>query len=367
MKAEREVESGGRQQRMIKELWKALGIDPETTPDHLTLGEIGLESMFAVELQQELEREFNITIGLNYIKIITIRMLKDYEAGNIDDVHQFIADMKQIRERIIKYKYVFATETHTLLNNVKTGKPVYIMPPFEVTFGTLEELVNKIKRPVFGLNWTRDMSNLKSLKEIANYYVKVMKKIEPNGNIDCFGYIDGSYFISKMVKKGMVNKAIVVEIEDDGYKDETLTDDVILELLLEYTSGKVPKSFVDKIHREVNTETELDGKIKKFVAEIKDFCGRGLIATDMEAILHSAYKRTYWSYNLQIKRMKKFNKFRETLGKKWLKKTMRLHVVDPLKAIAQAKEGLKSIEDLKLVDMYKLADVSGGQFSIYLI
>ena len=50
---------------MIRELWKALGIDPETTPDHLTLGEIGLESMFAVELQQELEREFNLKIGIN--------------------------------------------------------------------------------------------------------------------------------------------------------------------------------------------------------------------------------------------------------------------------------------------------------------
>ena len=42
---------------MISELWKALGVDPETTPNHMTLGEIGLESMFAVELQQELERE----------------------------------------------------------------------------------------------------------------------------------------------------------------------------------------------------------------------------------------------------------------------------------------------------------------------
>jgi len=45
-------ESGSRKKRMVAELWRALGIDPETTPNHLTLGEIGVESMFAVELQQ---------------------------------------------------------------------------------------------------------------------------------------------------------------------------------------------------------------------------------------------------------------------------------------------------------------------------
>ncbi|CAG2181994.1 unnamed protein product, partial [Oppiella nova] len=66
VKAERIMQSGSRQKRMVKELWRALGIDPDTTPDHLTLGEIGLESMFAVELQQELEREWNIKMSINH-------------------------------------------------------------------------------------------------------------------------------------------------------------------------------------------------------------------------------------------------------------------------------------------------------------
>ena len=79
MKAEKTHQSGNIKRRLVKELWKALGIDPQTTPDHLSLGEIGLESMFAVELQQELEREYNVKIGLNHIKSISVGMLKEYE------------------------------------------------------------------------------------------------------------------------------------------------------------------------------------------------------------------------------------------------------------------------------------------------
>ena len=120
----------------------------------------------------------------------------------------------------------------------------------------------------------------------------------------------------------------------------------------------MPKSFVDKIFREMSTETEMDGKVKKFVTEIKDFCGRGLVATDMEAIFHSAVKRAHLAYNYQIKRMKKFNKFRETMGKKWLTKTLRLHVLNLLKSKTFTEN--KSTE---LFDMFEHSEVSDSQFT----
>ncbi|CAG2183941.1 unnamed protein product, partial [Oppiella nova] len=83
IKVDQKKETGNRQTRMVGELWRALGIDPETTPNHLTLGEIGLESMFAVELQQEMEREWQIKMSINQVKSITVGMLKDYQNGNV--------------------------------------------------------------------------------------------------------------------------------------------------------------------------------------------------------------------------------------------------------------------------------------------
>ncbi|CAG2123154.1 unnamed protein product, partial [Medioppia subpectinata] len=86
-------ESSSRGKRMIRELWRALGIDPEITPNHLTLGEIGIESMFAVELQQELERDWNMKVSLNQVKTITIGMLKDYEAGRVGEIKKHLEDI----------------------------------------------------------------------------------------------------------------------------------------------------------------------------------------------------------------------------------------------------------------------------------
>ena len=186
------VQTGDRHKRLIKELWKALGIDPKNTPDYLTLGEMGLESMFAVELQQELERELNIKIGLNHIKAIQVGMLKDYEVGNITNIENFLADLKRSREELLKYRFIIPTETHTLLNSGKKGKPIYFLPPLEITYSGMEGLVAKFNRPVIGLNWTKNMKGLKTIKEITFYYSELLAKLEPNGKYDLIGYLDGS-------------------------------------------------------------------------------------------------------------------------------------------------------------------------------
>src|SRR6185437_9389517 len=113
---------------MVAELWRALGIDPETTPNHLTLGEIGLESMFAVELQQELEREWNMKVSINQVKSITVGMLKDYEAGNVGELKKHVEDIKRARTYLLKQKFIIPTEVHVRLNNVTQGRPVYFLP-----------------------------------------------------------------------------------------------------------------------------------------------------------------------------------------------------------------------------------------------
>src|ERR1700761_5395932 len=157
MRAKRLITSGTRESKLVNQLWQALGIDPKTTPNHLTLGEIGMESMFAVELQQGLEREYDIKVTLNDIKNITVGMMKDFESQKVDDVKKFSKDLKDYRTRLCKIKFIIPTTTHTQLNNVTTGNPIYFLPPLEGIFATLEGLAEKMNRPVIGLNWTRNM------------------------------------------------------------------------------------------------------------------------------------------------------------------------------------------------------------------
>ncbi|CAG2122894.1 unnamed protein product, partial [Medioppia subpectinata] len=162
VRAKRSVMTGTRESKLVNQVWIALGIDPKTTPNHLTLGEIGIESMFAVELQQGLEREYDIKVSLNDIKNITIGMMKDFEAGKVDEMKKFADEIKLCRTKLCKVKFVIPNEAYTRLNNVTTGKPLYFLPPLEGIFASLEGLAAKVDRPVIGLNWVKDMEKLGS-------------------------------------------------------------------------------------------------------------------------------------------------------------------------------------------------------------
>ena len=200
------------EERLIDQLWSALGIDPKATPNHLTLGELGMESMVAVELQQLLEREFDIKLGLNDVKQITVRQIKEIQSGNNQEVKRFSEDLKKARDSLCRMKFIIPVETHTRLNNSQKGNPIYFLPPVEGIFSTLENICKNINRPVIGLNWTQNMKNLKSIKEISAYYTDLMKKLSPNGNYDIVGHSFGALIVMKMLRKAPIGRAVIIDI-----------------------------------------------------------------------------------------------------------------------------------------------------------
>jgi acyl carrier protein len=333
VKNELDILFEGSEKKMIKQFWKVLGIDPETTPEHLTLGEIGLESMFAVELQQELERATNTKISLNLIKLITIKMLKDYESNNVDNVNTFLSQIKMGKIILSKYKFIIPTELFTRLNDLNTGKPIYLMPPFEITFSTFEELAKKFNRPVIGLNWTKDMDSLETFKDITSYYTNLLKKLEPNGKYDLIGYFDGALVISKLLRKGLVNKSVIIDIYPDrSMIVEELTDDLLFDFIFGFINKDLPESFLEMLYRVTKSEPDLNSKIRKFVSELKDLGGKTMVANDMEKILQIACKRTKMIFEYLRKKNNKFaNNLKTKIGKKWLTKTGKLTVIKPFK------------------------------------
>ena len=317
---------------MISELWKALGVDPETTPNHMTLGEIGLESMFAVELQQELEREYNMKMNINHIKTLTVGLLKDYQSGKTEYIKQYIEGLKKARDKMCMLNYTIPTEPYTKLNSVTYGRPIYFMPPFEITFSAYESFAKKFDRPVIGLNWTKDMNELETMKEINQYFCNLLNKLEPKGDYDLVGYLDGAIVVGKQLIKGRVRKGVIVDIiTDDRYLTEKLSEESALEIVFDSMATEIPESFKDKLKRGVFAESETSSKIKKMAEEIKDFAGRGMIGTDFEDILTIGMKRAIMVWEYRMKKKSKFgSKLKERLGLKWAKKG-KLHVIKALR------------------------------------
>ena len=349
---------GSREAKIVHQIWSALGIDPKTTPDHLTLGEIGMESMFAVELQQGLERDYDIKVSLNDIKSITVKMMKEFEAGKVEELKKFADEVKCCRSKLSKIKFIIPTETTTRLNGIKTGAPIYFLPPLEGIFASLEALAEKIDRPVIGLNWTKDMEKIKSLKEIAKYYTELLKEIHPKGDYDIVGHFYGALIAMQMLKKNApIGRAVIIDLLSGVRLDEEmLNDDYLLELIGKFICKDLPRPLHDKIQRDMNTKADVEGKLVKLSDEVKEFVGKSLVSRDLEDILKNSFTRAklFTQYRLNMKN--KFKQAKINMGRKYLEMKGKVLIIKPINPIENEDfTDLSEISD-KIKDSYFLPE-----------
>jgi thioesterase domain-containing protein/acyl carrier protein len=332
VRASRETLSGTSEERLISQIWSTLGVDPKTTPDCLTLGELGMESLFAIELQQGLEHEYEIKLSLNEVKNITVKQMKDFQSGNKQILACFSKNLKLMTTNLNKVKFIIPEETHTKLNAVQNGNPIYFLPPVEGIFSTLENLAKKINRPVIGLNWTRDMKNLNKMKEISDYYLNLLKKLSPNGNYDVVGYSFGGLIARKMLTKGPVGRVVIIDIlSNPDLNVEEVSNEYIFESSVKkFFLQILPEFLNERIQRTLNPIKDSNEKLKKICSELKEFGGKSLVDKDMEEILRNTLERGKLLVNYRINSMKKFKQLKQKMAKKFLKTTGKLFIIKPL-------------------------------------
>ncbi|CAG2115362.1 unnamed protein product, partial [Medioppia subpectinata] len=293
--------SKNRGKSIVNLLWRSLGVDSNNTPNDLTLGEIGIESL----------------------------MLKDYDAGNMVDIKKHIDHIKKATDCFVKNKFLIPSETYVRLNHVCYGVPVYFMPPLLVSFGDMEELANKINRPVIGINWTRELNEMTTFKDINQYYVNIMKTLEPSGRYDIVGYFDNSIACVKLVLNGVVGKAIIVDVIDSKHS-EFLSDTTIMNFILDYIAKDLPESYHGKLIRELKKESDVKAKVRYIVNEMIEFAGKGLVATDMDEILHKMFDRIrMFSTYLSSKKKVYDNRLKLRVGKKWSEISGKVVIIKP--------------------------------------
>lgn len=149
---------------------------------------------------------------MNEIKRITIGDLKEFQSGNREKVVTFAADIKIAKATLSKIQFKIPTEPITKLNSVNEGKPAHFLPPIEGIFSNLFPLIQLLPFPVYGLNWTNEMDDLKNIKEIALYYIQLLKSVQPKGNYDLITFSFGSVIGLEMCnKKAHINKLFVID------------------------------------------------------------------------------------------------------------------------------------------------------------
>ena len=317
-----------------------------------------MESMFAVELQQGLERDYDIKVTLNDVKNITIGMMKEFEAGKVDEMRGYAEEAKQARAKLLKIKFIIPSEAYTRLNNVKNGKPIYLMPPLEGIFASMEGLAEKVNRPVIGLNWTKEVQELKTVKEIYLYFKGLLDSLSPNGDYDVAGTLDNAgLFIIKFLQKGCAGKAFLIDTISEVLSEEIeFTDEYLLETSVQSFSRALPKPAQEKLWREIRCKSDVDSKINKLSADIKEFVGKGLVSKDMDEIIRNSYRRLKLLTEYRLQKQRKYTKhLKNNRNKNYLKLNGSLLIVKLL----ESDNGSKSCgEDLidKIKEFYFIGD-----------
>ena len=315
IRMDKQFKSESAEENVMKQLWASLGIDPKTLPNNIELGEIGMESFVALELQQRLERDYDISLTLNGMKRITIGELRDFGAGNVEKLKEYAADLTTVRESLSKIKFELTDEPVTKLNDVTSGKPIYLLPPIESLYADLIPLAKLLPFPVYGLNWTYEMEELTSIKEIALHYTNLMKMLEPKGDYNLLTTTFGSVIALRMAyKKAPIKRIFIVDTFSYGQaalgSNEQSSDS--LDQILRFMNRNVPKTFQDRFKNDLFKAQSEEDKVNNLIQSLKELIPSST-SKDFELILKGTLKKAKMIKEFVEKYAKKYQKANDNI------------------------------------------------------
>jgi len=260
LQADRRSFSAGKKGDLVKTILHVLGIkDPSTVDPNCTLGELGLDSLMAVEIRQALEREYDIVLTVQEIRALTINRIREIGDGDVkkekkdeqqdkgvvsatDELGMTAAEQASIyvaengvqlvsqvpglsvstsatgqrmfvvdKNFASKAQLVLPSDDLILLNGDSglklSGNPIFVVPPIQGDFSRLAVLTKKFTRPCVGLCWTNKMAQLQNLNDAASEHVKIIRHYYPQlKTLDIIGYSFGAAIAFEIMTHIQVNK-----------------------------------------------------------------------------------------------------------------------------------------------------------------
>lgn len=168
--------------QLLSAIGHILGVsDLSSIPPGTTLHDLGMDSLMGVEIKQTLEREYESTMSMAELRSITIGQLLAISRAKGDA--QVVDKSTTVAESISSdVDFSIPTEATRRLNDVTTGKIIFVLPPIEGSFTRLMCLADKINRPVIGLNWTKQFESVRTVEEAASLYKEIIENIESDAH-----------------------------------------------------------------------------------------------------------------------------------------------------------------------------------------
>lgn len=173
-----------------------LGIkDSKTVSLTATLADLGMDSLMGAEIKQTLERNYDVVLSAQEIRVLTFGRLQELSSGGAVEATPTAPKPSEdnqlqydIGVELMPSKPVIQMASKSSDNK---KSPVFILHPIEGVVHALNRLAKEINAPVYGLQCTQQ-TPLGSIEELAKYYIEQIKKIQPHGPYSLIGYSFGA-------------------------------------------------------------------------------------------------------------------------------------------------------------------------------
>ncbi|KAH6942266.1 hypothetical protein HPB50_002653 [Hyalomma asiaticum] len=204
VKADLSTKSDGKNtQNLVQSIAHILGVkDPSSLNPSMSLGELGMDSLMGVEVKQTIERDYDLSLSMQEIRLLTINRLREI-AGAVRSEpepsensvpapteggeHADVSDVP----RLTLVKELIPHSVLVEMNGLKGSTPVFIVHPVEGHVNGLYELASHLPVRAVGVQRAPDVS-LRSIEEMAADYIKRLTVAQPAGPYHVVGYSFGA-------------------------------------------------------------------------------------------------------------------------------------------------------------------------------
>ncbi|XP_049523884.1 LOW QUALITY PROTEIN: fatty acid synthase-like [Dermacentor silvarum] len=194
-------EKSSKTRDLVENIANIFGVkDASSLDPNSSLGDLGMDSLMGVEVQQTLERDYDFVLSIPEIRQLTVSELREMnnrtDGGSSTAASQMTDHERESTKasdvpRLASVEDMVADNVIVEMNGFKGASPLFFIHSIQGHVMNVLEIASHLTVPAIGVQWTPDIP-VRSIEEMATVYLQRIKEVQPKGPYNLVGYSFGA-------------------------------------------------------------------------------------------------------------------------------------------------------------------------------
>jgi fatty acid synthase len=247
---------------LLKVVCHVLGVkDADSLSDDTTLGDLGMDSLMAVEIRQGLERDYDVIMSATEVRQLRVGQIREMS----DKRKNKSTDSSAAPE--VKFQFELPPEPFKKLNSSSNGKVILFFPSIDGNFSpSMTQILSNVVRPVVGVNWTKECDSLTSIADLGKHFAQLIRSyylLETEFDImghsfGCLLALETAVQLQEMVGVQAIKKLLLIDGSPESLRRQfdAITASDKLQAMTEVVSQAVTMDYMQLRERLSQTPEE---------------------------------------------------------------------------------------------------------------